>query len=106
MVIEQLMAGALFHHAAQQFAQGPLLVGAEHAEHLLVRGNRFVDHRPRDITAFAGEVGPQNAPVLRVLLAFHQTAAFERGERELNPLRLINSRRASSAPDRPGSLAS
>jgi len=33
------------------------------------------------------EVCPQNAPVLRILFSFHQAAAFERGESELNSLR-------------------
>ena len=87
MVIEQLMAGAFFHHAAQEVAQGLLFFGTEYAEHFLVRGNCVVDDRGRDITAFAGEVGLQNAPVLGVLFSLHQAAAFQRSESELNTLR-------------------
>ena len=71
MVAEQLMAGALFDDAAQQFAQGLLLFGTEYAEHLVVCGDRVVDDSGRDVTAFAGEVGLQNPPVLRVLFSFH-----------------------------------
>ena len=87
VVVEELVPGALLHHAAQQLAQGQLLFGTEHAEHFFVCGNRVADHRGRDSTAFASQVGPQNPPMLRILFSFHQTAAFERGERELNPLR-------------------
>ena len=60
--------GALFDHPTQQFAQRLLLFGAEHAEHLLVRGDGVADHRGDDVAALIGEVGLQDAPVLGILL--------------------------------------
>ena len=43
VVFEQLMTGALFDDPAQQFTQGLLLVGAQYAEDLRVRGQGVVD---------------------------------------------------------------
>src|ERR1700741_3254639 len=51
VVFEQLVAGALFDHPAQQFTQGLLLVGAQYAEHLLVSGPGVIDPPGNDVAS-------------------------------------------------------
>ena len=87
MVFVQLVTGALLDNARQQLTQGFLLGLGQHAEDLVVRGDRVADDGFSHLAALVGEERLQNSAVLGILLALHEPAPFQCGQRELHSLR-------------------
>jgi hypothetical protein len=78
---QQLVARALLDDAAEEVVEKLLLVDGQDVEHLGMCLDRIGDDRRCHRTPLVGEVGLTDTAVLRVLLAFYESATLQGDER-------------------------